>query len=174
VIDPNLDGSENSLEDGHNLTAHFIGLSGEQDVHGLSCIRYNILNETSLFDFNVRQVFAGDIQKGTPHAHFAVIHDSFSDRDQRVKNASSDAIESHIRGHGDALVRLYFRFVHPLFPILSKSRFIKSYTEDKLSIPASLRGAVYGLACTFGVSMRLSSTLHQLGKPIYLNMLILL
>jgi hypothetical protein len=34
-------------------------------------------------------------------------------------------------------------------PILSKAGILMSYVTDKLSIPASLRGAMYGLACAY-------------------------
>lgn len=140
---------EYSLEDGKDLTAHFIGLSGEQDTDLLASIRYNVLNETSFVEFNIRKVFPGDRSHQKPPIHFSMLHDAFPERDQRAKRSASDAIEHHVRGHGDALLRLYFRFIHPLFPILSKARILKNYVNDKLSIPASLRGAIYGLACAF-------------------------
>jgi hypothetical protein len=47
------------------------------------------------------------------------------------------------------LLRLYFRHVHPEHPIISKGRFLRAYKSDKSSIPASLRGVVYGLGLPF-------------------------
>ncbi|CAG8959687.1 hypothetical protein HYFRA_00001592 [Hymenoscyphus fraxineus] len=138
-----------SLECDKKSTAHFVGLSGEQDTNLFSSIRYNILNETNFLDFNVRQVYAGNPSTGAPPIHFSILQNTFPVRDQVVKQTSSGAIEAHIQGHGDALIRLYFRFIHPVLPILSKSSFLAQYTTDKLSIPASLRGAIYGLACAF-------------------------
>ncbi|KAH6666699.1 fungal-specific transcription factor domain-containing protein [Halenospora varia] len=141
--------NRHSLEHGRNLTAHFIGLSGEQDTDLFSSIRYNVLNETKFVDFNVRQVYAGDPLSGEPPIHFSILHDTFPDRDQRVKKAASDAIEAHVQGYADALFRLYFRFVHPVMPVLSKAGTVMAYAADKLSIPASLRGIMYGLALPF-------------------------
>ncbi|RDW72941.1 hypothetical protein BP6252_06848 [Coleophoma cylindrospora] len=141
--------AESSLEDGDGLTAHFIGLSGEQDTDLLASIRYNVLNESSFVDFNVRKVFSGISAPPLAPIHFSMLHDAFPERDQRAKRLASDAIEQHVRGFGDALLRLYFQFVHPVFPILSKARTLRSYVNDKLSLPASLRGAIYGLACAF-------------------------
>lgn len=143
------DETQFSLEYDKKSTAHFIGLSGEQDTDLFSSIRYNILNETKFIDFNVRQVYAGNPATGAPPVHFSILQNTFPARDQLVKQASSGAIEAHVQGHGDALIRLYFRFVHPVLPVLSKSQFLSQYATDKLSIPASLRGAVYGLACAF-------------------------
>ncbi len=141
--------SRHSLECGKNLTAHFIGLGGEQDTNLFSSIRYNVLNETKFIDFNIRQVFIGDVVQGKPPIHFSILSDTFPERDQRVKRQASDAIENLVGQHGDALVRLYFRFVHPVLPVLSKSGFLATYATNKFSIAASLRGAIYGLACAF-------------------------
>jgi hypothetical protein len=141
--------ARDSLEYGNNTTAHFIGVSGEQDTDLFASIRYNVINETNYIDFNVRQVYPGNPVTGAPPIHFSIINDYFPKRDEMAKQAASDAIESHVGGHGDALIRLYFRFVHPILPILSKAGFLMAYTTDKLSLPASLRGAVYGLACAF-------------------------
>lgn len=141
--------SKHSLEHGKNLTAHFVGLSGEQDTNLFASIRYNVLNETKFIDFNIRQVYEGDVTAGTPPIHFSILHDIFPERDQRAKRLASDAIEAHVGRYGDSLLRLYFRFVHPILPILSKAGILMSYTTDKFRIPASLRGAIHGLAYAF-------------------------
>ncbi|KAL3425162.1 hypothetical protein PVAG01_04443 [Phlyctema vagabunda] len=141
--------SEYTLEDGENKTAHFIGLSGEQDTDLLASIRYNVCNETRFVDFHIHKVFSGDSTHQSPPIHFYMLNDKFPERDQKAKRHASDAIERHVNGHGDALLRLYFRFVHPMFPILSKARTLRSYASDKLSLPASLRGAIYGLGCAY-------------------------
>ncbi|KUJ15951.1 uncharacterized protein LY89DRAFT_735093 [Mollisia scopiformis] len=138
---------KNSLERGKNITAHFVGISGEQDTNLFASIRYNVINETRFVDFNIRMVFEGDPEQGKPPAHFSIVNDTFSERDQRANRLASDAIEAHVRGYGDALLRLYFRFVHPIFPVLSKVHILSEYARDKLSIPASLRGVIYGLGC---------------------------
>ncbi|KAJ9272880.1 transcriptional regulator family: Fungal Specific TF [Paecilomyces variotii] len=140
---------EGTLDDVKGLTAHFLGPSSDQDANLLSSFRSNILNETSYVDVNIRQVFPGNGPDRRPPIHFNIVHDLFPDRDNKVKQLASERIETLVGSCGDALVRLYFRFVHPAFPILSKARFLKSYSEDKFSIPASLRGVVYGLACPF-------------------------
>jgi hypothetical protein len=143
------DRAKHSLDYGKNLTAHFVGLAGEQDTNLFSTIRYNVLNETKFIDFNIRQMYLGDAAQGTPPVHFSSINDTFSRRDQSVKKHASDAIEAIVGESGDDLIRLYFRFVHPVLPVLSKSGFLMSYVTDKTAVPASLRGAIYGLACAF-------------------------
>lgn len=139
---------EASLDDTNGLTAHFLGPSSDQDTNLLSSFRSNILNETSYVDVNIRQISTGD-GVDVPPVHFNIVHDLFPDRDEDVKKMASASIETHVSPHSDSLIRLYFRFVHPAFPIISKARFLEIYCRDKLRIPASLRGVVYGLACSF-------------------------
>ncbi|BDD62292.1 hypothetical protein MAP00_007265 [Monascus purpureus] len=138
-----------TLEETKGLTAHFLGLSSDQDADLLSSFRSNILNETSYVDVNIRQVFAGDSAHNLPPIHFNIVHDLFPERDNRIRQRASERIEEYVQPHADALVRLYFRFVHPSLPVLSKARFLQSYCENRLGIPASLRGVIYGLACSF-------------------------
>jgi len=122
---------------------------GEQDTNLFASIRYNVLNETNFIDFNIRQVYPGDLARGTPPIHFSILQDAFPDGDQQTKSFAFDSIESHVGVFGVVLLKLYFRFVHPILPVLSKSRILRSYATNKLSISASLRGAIYGLACAF-------------------------
>lgn len=60
----------------------------------------------------------------------------FPERDQRVKRLVSDTIEALVGKYGEALLRLCFRFVHPIFHIPSKAGILMSYVTDKLSILA--------------------------------------
>ncbi|OJJ44973.1 hypothetical protein ASPZODRAFT_134391 [Penicilliopsis zonata CBS 506.65] len=150
----NLDGlGGESLDESIGLTALFLGPSSDQDANLLSSMRMNmaIINGAARrsVDANVRQVHAGDIMANVPPVHFNIVPDSCPERDIRTKEIASEKIESHVGEHADALVRLYFRFIHPAFPVLSKARFLQAYCLHRRSIPASLRGVVYGLACAF-------------------------
>ncbi|TPX16846.1 uncharacterized protein E0L32_003408 [Thyridium curvatum] len=138
-----------TLEDGPNLTAHSMGLSGEQDPELLSSFRSVVMNEVNRVDADIIQLCAGDIVTNQPPVHFTILHDEFAPLDIIAKDAASDRMEATVDGHGDNLVRLYFKHVHPVYPVLSKTRFLRAYAEDKTKIPASLRGAVYGLAANF-------------------------
>ncbi|KAM5441122.1 hypothetical protein MferCBS31731_003910 [Microsporum ferrugineum] len=130
-------------------TAHFIGLSGEQDMDLLSSFRSDILNETNYVDVNFCRVEPGDPAQGLPPVHFSVVRDWFPERDHKAKMIASNGVEGIVGDRADSLVRLYFEHVHPAFPILSKGRFLREYMQDKYKIPPSLRGAVYGLASPF-------------------------
>lgn len=125
-----------------------MGLSAEQDTHLLDSFRSLIMNGPEI-DAEFVQVFPGSKETGKPPVHFCFIVDEFFAHDDKVKLEASEAIEALVAPYGDALVRLYFRHVHIILPIVSKGRFLRQYADEKRLIPASLRGAIYALACLF-------------------------
>ncbi|CAK7204849.1 hypothetical protein SEUCBS139899_007611 [Sporothrix eucalyptigena] len=129
-----------------------MGLSGEQDTELLASFRAAVMNEADSVDADIIQIYPGsnaDAGGNQPPVHFNMIRDEFMPLDNATKKASSDRIENAVHGCADHLVRLYFKHVHPVYPVLSKTRFLQSYVTDKQAIPASLRGAIYGIASNF-------------------------
>ncbi len=57
-----------------------------------------------------------------------------------------DAIEEVVKPHGPGLVDLYFRTVHPSYPILHKGVFLEKYARSYREFSPPLLGAVYLLA----------------------------
>jgi len=137
------------LEQYSGQTAHFMGLHGEQDCNLFSSFQFNILNESDFIDVHIRQVDAGDRYQGRPPAHFTMIRDIVPDSDMQVRRRSAELIEEYVSGFAESLVRLYFRFVHPVFPILSKRRFITRYISNRNDTSPALRGVIYGLGATW-------------------------
>ncbi|KAL2831470.1 fungal-specific transcription factor domain-containing protein [Aspergillus cavernicola] len=138
-----------TLEDNENRTAHSLGLAGEQDTDLLASFRSVITNERDGVSADVIQTTAGDLELSAFPVHFNLLMDEFQPADNLVKQRNSDTIEAMVSPHAATLVRLFFKHVHPVYCVISKVRFLKAYAEDKLRVPASLRGAVYGLASTF-------------------------
>ncbi|KAL2427591.1 hypothetical protein ABEF91_002113 [Exophiala dermatitidis] len=138
-----------TLEDGKDLTAHSIGLSAEQDTNLLASFRSVIINETNRVDGDIFQVHPGSATTGTPPLHFYILRDWFMPYDDRIKDESSQVIESKVGSFGPSLVNLYFKYVHPVYCVVSKVRFLRAYKQDKHSIPASLRGVIYGLGAVY-------------------------
>jgi hypothetical protein len=73
-----------------------------------------------------------------------------------------DSIERAVEGHGPDLVRLYFRVVHPAFPILHKEVFLEKYTRSYREFAPPLLAAVYLLASGY---WDYSDTLASKVKP---------
>jgi hypothetical protein len=58
----------------------------------------------------------------------------------------ADAIENIVAPHGPALLELYFRIIHPNFPILQKSVFYEKYNRSYREFSPPILAAVYILA----------------------------
>ena len=76
--------------------------------------------------------------------------------------ADLDAIESVVAPHGQALINLYFRIVHPSFPILHKRVFLEKYNRTHREFSHPLLAAVYILVLNW---WSYSSDLASLPKP---------
>jgi len=57
-----------------------------------------------------------------------------------------DAVENIVTPHGPALLDLYFRVIHPNFPILQKTVFMEKYNRSHREFSPSILAAVYILA----------------------------
>ena len=64
--------------------------------------------------------------------------------DQELQDV--DAVEAIVAPHGQALINLYFRVVHPSFPILHKKVFLEKYTRSHLEFAPCLLSSVYLIA----------------------------
>lgn len=138
-----------------------MGLAAEQDTHLLASFRSVIFNETNRVAGDIIQAYPGNPATGTPPLHFYILRDWFMPYDNLIKDESSRNIEFKVGPHGPSLVRLFFKHVHPVYCVVSKVRFLRAYKEDKLSIPASLRGVVYGMGAVYWKQDPVLSTLHR-------------
>ncbi|KAI9765124.1 MAG: Fungal specific transcription factor [Geoglossum simile] len=76
--------------------------------------------------------------------------------------ADVDAIESVVAPHGQALINLYFRIIHPSFPILHKKVYLEKYSRTHREFSPPLLAAVYILVLNW---WSYSSDLASLPKP---------
>ncbi|KAH7027209.1 fungal-specific transcription factor domain-containing protein [Microdochium trichocladiopsis] len=137
---------ERTLEDNEDKTAHSMGLAAEQDVHVLDSFRAVIMSVHGV-DAEIIQVQPGD--RNHLPVHFCLLQDDFFPHDDAARAQASHRIEEMAGPHGPALVRLYFKHIHPVSPVISKGRFLSRYATDRSRLPPSLRAAVYALASVF-------------------------
>ena len=77
--------------------------------------------------------------------------------------ADLDAIENIVSPHGRALIDLYFRIIHPSFPILHKRVYLEKYERSHREFSPALLAAVYILATaywTYSPELSCSSAPH--------------
>jgi hypothetical protein len=138
-----------SLDDNPGTTLQSMDLASEQDPHFIDAFRSVLVSERDGIDAGILQVFPSGSDPERYPAQFLLLHDKFPAQRNAAKHASAEAIENIVWPHGPAMIRLYFRYVHPTLLIISKCRFLRQYAIDKDAVSASLRGAVYALACVF-------------------------
>lgn len=73
----------------------------------------------------------------------------YPDVNTSADNSALDKIEDIVAPNGSALINLYFRIVHPSFPILHKRVFLEKYSRSYREFSPPLLAAVYALACTW-------------------------
>ncbi|KAH6609810.1 hypothetical protein Trco_003156 [Trichoderma cornu-damae] len=138
-----------TLEDNFNRTAHSMGPSAEQDTYLLDAFRCLIISENDEIDANIIQVYPGGPSADDRPVHFLLLENENPDFTNEAKQTASDGTERLVWPYGEQLVRLYFKHVHPIYPVVTKTRFLRQYKSNRIKIPASLRGAIYGMACVF-------------------------
>lgn len=139
-----------SLEDIPGRTAYYLGPTSEQDMFLLDAFNCGILSEHRHYlDAKIVQVQPGGALPDNRPVHFLSLEIDHPEHVNRARQAASDAIEAKVWPYGENLVRLFFRHVHPVLPVVSKGRFLGRYQADKKRVPACLRGALYALASVF-------------------------
>ena len=100
------------------------------------------------------------LRRANQRTHFMMRPDLQDEMDAELANL--DAIESFVAPHGPELVNLYFRIVHPSFPILHKRVFLEKYGRSYRELTPTGLGAVYILGLGW---WSYSPALSSLPKP---------
>lgn len=75
-----------------------------------------------------------------------VLTDDQSKQSYQSMSNDVDSIEKFVAPHGQILIDLYFRIIHPSYPILHKKVFLEKYSRTHREFSAPLLAAVYALA----------------------------
>lgn len=130
------------------------------------------LGSTSVFEQSLLQAANADenyeiplgpssIRKVNESSSFLLQPDvGTQNRDEEIMDL--DAVETLVAPHGQALINLYFRIVHPTFPILHKKVFLEKYQRTHREFSPPLLAAVYILALNW---WSYSADLALLPKP---------
>lgn len=96
----------------------------------------------------VEQVNLSDsisLRRVSDKTQFILKDDQLPNSYQNMSN-DVDAIEKFVAPHGQILIDLYFRIIHPSYPILHKKVFLEKYSRTHREFSAPLLAAVYALA----------------------------
>ncbi len=87
----------------------------------------------------------GTLRKVSDDAIFLMLPDFSTPGNEHVTD-DADEIESIVAPHGRTLIDLYFRVVHPYFPIIQKTVFYEKYERSYREFSPPLLAAIYILA----------------------------
>jgi hypothetical protein len=116
----------------------YVGPTDEHDFALLDLRLYDDIRGESPAD-------QGSFRKVGPNEFFH----QFADADQPGHSREVedvDRIERIVAPHGEALIKLYFRIIHPSYPILHKKVYLEKYARDYREFSPPLLAAVYILA----------------------------
>lgn len=120
--------------------SQYLGVNNPLNVYGLG--------STSDCDPEVQSEASIQVRFVHPLHAFRIIPDVDTSA-YSLESSVRDAIEQAVHGHGPDLVSLYFRIVHPAFPILHKEVFLEKYARSYHEFSPPLLAAVYLLASAY-------------------------
>jgi hypothetical protein len=143
--------------------ARFIGETGESNPYLLRHYGYDENDECTISKLTYRRIKYSSSQnimtgeKGDPPVVFMLADDSMAQMGEpRVEEdvlakAQSDVANMFTEQEALRLIGLFFRFVYPYFPILSKTDFFSSgsLSQSLRAMPLSLLSAMYATALPF-------------------------
>ncbi|KAK9313224.1 fungal-specific transcription factor domain-containing protein [Lipomyces starkeyi] len=116
----------------------YVGSSSTLDYGFLDLIPFDRRDEAELAN-------GVSLRKVAPDAMFIMEYDRSIDGYEEMLKTVDD-IERIVAPHGQALIDLYFRIVHPSFPVLHKKVFLEKYSRTHREFAPPLLAAVYSLA----------------------------
>jgi hypothetical protein len=139
------------LQNSHH--SQYLGINNPLNVYGIGCTTVPESPVPSAGPIQVRFVH--------PIHAFRILPDADT-IGHSLETSVLDSIERAVEGHGPDLVSLYFRVVHPAFPILHKEVFLEKYARSYREFAPPLLAAVYLLASGY---WDYSDTLASKAKP---------
>lgn len=117
--------------------SRYIGLSSPFDSLLIGLSHFDTRNE-STFDL-------GTLRRVNDHECFIMLPDE-NTQDYADEADTLNHVEQLVHPHGPALLDLYFRVVHPSFPIIQKHLFVERYRNGDRTFSPSLMAGMYILA----------------------------
>ena len=152
------------LDSQFTRSARFIGETGESNPYLLRHYHYDENDECTISKLTYRRIRSSTQpnilpgEKGEPPVVFMLADDSFAQKGEpRIEDEVLTKYRSDITGmfteqEALRLIGLFFRFVYPYFPILSKSEIFPSESLSPAvlhTLPLSLLSAMYATALPF-------------------------
>ncbi|KAF7190406.1 Communesin biosynthesis cluster-specific transcription factor cnsN [Pseudocercospora fuligena] len=149
---------ESSLDRQNSSNAQIIGISGESDPYLLSRYRYDEYNEASFQSVRMRKMNSGPVDNDSSiPTFFQIQHNALaakaqpqdkSDTNEKWRRELTEFVDDET---GRRLIQLFYKYVQPYFPVLSREgseRDAIGVREPREVSPCVL-AAIYGHALPF-------------------------
>ena len=154
-----LTSAEPSLDQQSSSNSTIVGLSGEADPYLLSRYRYNQYNDAAFQSIRIRRMNDGLGPDNEIPTFFTIQHNALASKAQpQERTESQERLRRELEemvsdDEGKRLIRLFYRYVQPYFPVLSREGRTQERDEDGCRepkmIPTCLLAALYGHALPF-------------------------
>ena len=154
-----LTSGEPSLDQQGSSNSQVVGLSGESDPYLLSRYRYDQYNEAAFQSLRIRKMNDGPGVGNSIPTFFTIQHNALASKAQpperqetleRYRKDVEDMVSDDV---GRRLILLFYKYVQPYFPVLSREGGNYARDEDGVREPSSvstcLLAAIYGHALPF-------------------------
>ncbi|CAK3784560.1 Transcriptional activator DAL81 [Lecanosticta acicola] len=145
---------EPSLDRQNSSNAQIVGVSGESDPYLLSKYRYDEYNEATFQSVRLRKMSSGPAECDSSVPTFFMIQPNAlaskaqpqrkEDSQDRWRRELEEVVSEDI---GKRLIRLFYRYVQPYFPILSRED--GTGMREPRELPPCVLAAIYGHALPF-------------------------
>ncbi|KAL6940870.1 hypothetical protein ACO0QE_004788 [Hanseniaspora vineae] len=111
-----------------------------------SLFDYNLINHVKLDKIDQIQISPSlTLRKVAPNVQF-VLRDDFNEKLYLKQEQEIDLVEKLIHPHGKMLVDIFFKVIHPYYPILHERVFMEKYSRSYRELTAPLLASIYSLA----------------------------
>ena len=165
LLHPNLSlpfdstSGEPSLDQQDSSNSQVVGLSGESDPYLLSRYRYDQYNEAAFQSIRIRKMNDGPVFDNSIPTFFTIQHNNLASKAQppekhdTIEKFRRDVEDMVVDDVGRRLIRLFYKYVQPYFPVLRREggHFVRDENgvREPSSVPTCLLAAIYGHALPF-------------------------
>jgi hypothetical protein len=148
---------EPSLDCQISSNAQMVGMSGESDPYLMSRYRFDQYNEAAFQRIRVRKMCDVESSGGALPALFFIQHNGLASKAQppekkEILDQYREEVDAMVSDEvGKRLIILFYQFVQPYFPILSRShgKLDEQGVCEPSSVPTCILAAIYGHALPF-------------------------
>ena len=150
---------EPSLDQQDSSNSQIVGLSGESDPYLFSRYQYDQYNEATFQSIRIRKMTDGLGVDNSIPTFFTIQHNKLASKAQppekqeiidRYRMDIEDMVSNDV---GKRLIRLFYKYVQPYFPVLRREggNFVRDEdgVREPSSVPTSLLACIYGHALPF-------------------------